>query len=187
MPEYIITCPICKQQYKLTPKDPLTLAHKNFTCPKCHYTTPFTTLIKGLPVPQPITRSDGPAATPTAINQGKHSATKVTPGMGMQAKAYFTVIGGNARFVLNQGVYVLGRKSSDSTATLQLAPDISMSRQHARLAVQVVGGKLMAQIIGLKANNPVFVNGKMYAVGQPCTLKSGDKLQLGMTRILFSI
>ena len=75
---------------------------------------------------------------------------------------------------------------SDSTATLQLAPDISMSRQHARLSVQLVAGKLMAQIVSMKANNPVIVNGKVFAAGQSCTLKSGDSLQLGMTKILFT-
>ena len=185
MPVYIITCPICRKQYKLTPKDPSTLAQKTFSCPNCRYTTPFPTLIKELAVPQPITRSEG--VEPAPINQKMHLATKVSHNAGMQSKAYITVIGSNARFVLHQGIYVLGRKSSDSTATLQLAPDISMSRQHARLAVQIVGGRLMAQIVGLKANNPIFINGKIYAVGQPCTLKSGDKLQLGMTRIVFTI
>lgn len=181
---YIITCPICRKQYKLTPKDPSTLAQKTFSCPNCRYTTPFPTLIKELAAPQPITRSEG--SEPASINQMIHSATKVSHNNVMQSKAYITVVGSNARFVLNQGIYVLGRKSSDSTATLQLAPDISMSRQHARLAIQMVGGRLMAQIIGLKANNPIFVNGKVYAAGQPCTLKTGDKLQLGMTRIVFS-
>lgn len=185
MPVYIITCPICRKQYKLTPKDPKTLAQKTFSCPNCRYTTPFPTLIKELAAPQPVTRSEGIEAS--TLSQKMHSATRVSQNAGIQAKAFITVIGNNARFVLNQGIYVLGRKSSDSTATLQLAPDISMSRQHARLAVQMVGGKLMAQIVGLKANNPIFINGKVYAAGQPCTLKSGDKLQLGMTRIIFSI
>ena len=46
MPVYIITCPICRKQYKLTPKDPSTLAQKTFSCPNCRYTTPFPTLIK---------------------------------------------------------------------------------------------------------------------------------------------
>lgn len=185
MPVYIITCPICRKQYKLTPKDPSTLAQKTFSCPNCRYTAPFTTLIKDLAAPQPVTRSEGNDAPP--VNHGIHSATRVSPGVGMQSKAYITVIGSNARFVLNQGIYVLGRKSSDSTATLQLAPDISMSRQHARLAVQLVGGRLMAQIIGLKASNPIIINGKMFAAGQPYTLKSGDKIQLGMTRVVFTI
>lgn len=181
MPEYIITCPACRQKYRLTPKDPSSLAVKNFSCPKCRYSTPFPALIKDLP--QNITHSDSPIQQPVK----QHTATKVTPGIGAEAKVYITVAGSNNRFILKQGIYILGRRSSDSTATLQLAPDISMSRQHARLAVQLVGGKLMAQIVGLKANNPILVNGKMLTAGQPCMLKSGDNIQLGSTRILFAI
>lgn len=185
MSVYIITCPICRRQFKLTPKDPSTLTQKTFSCPNCRYSAPFPSLIKNLPAPQPITRSNGTDSLP--MNQVMHSETKVTPGIGVKSKAFLTVIGGNTKLVLNPGIYILGRKSSDSTATLQLAPDISMSRQHARLAVQVVGGRLMAQIVGLKANNPIIINGKIYSVGQPCTLKSGDNLQLGMTKMVFSI
>lgn len=179
---YIITCPVCRKQFKLMPKDPMSLAHKSFSCPNCRYTAPFHTLIKDLPCQSNITIS-----TETDVSHYNNAKTKVSPNLMKQSKAYLSVLGSNARFVLSQGVYVLGRKSSDSSATLQLAPDISMSRQHARLTVQVVGGKLMAQIIGLKANNPIVVNGRMFAAGQPCTLKSGDKLQLGMTKLVFTI
>lgn len=185
MSEYIVKCPICRKQYKMTPKDPSTLAQKTFSCPNCHYTTPFTSLIKGVAAPQSQTQSEGT----DSINRSQkmHSPTKVSQNVGMQSKAYILVLGSNAKFVLNQGVYILGRKSSDSTATIQLAPDINMSRQHARLAVQMVGGKLMAQIICLKANNPILINDKLYAAGQPCTLKNGDKIQLGSTYIIISI
>lgn len=179
---YIITCPICRKQYKLTPKDPQALSQQMFSCPNCRNTAPFSTLIKNLEAPHNQTIQ---TSTPTKHNV--HAATKVRQNPGMQAKAYLSVIGSNAKFVLNQGVYILGRRSSDSQATLQLAPDISMSRQHARLAVQVVGGRLLAQIVGIKANNPVIINGKICVAGQPCTLKPGDRLQLGMTRIVFTI
>lgn len=185
MPIYIISCPACKQKYRLMPKDPSSLSGKNFSCPKCQYSTPFFALIKDLP--QHITRSDSPISSPLNQQKQHHNETKVSLSTGGTAKAYVTVEGSNNRFVLTQGVYILGRMSSDSMATLKLAPDICMSRQHARLAVQMVGGKMMAQIIGLKKDNPIFVNGKIYAAGQPCTLKSGDNIQLGSTRIIFSI
>ncbi len=179
MPAYIITCPICRKQYKMVPKDPSTLAQKSFTCPACRYSSPFSTLIKGLP-----TSGSAAAAVSTPPSPNK---TKVRGGSGAQSRAYLTVSSTGAKFVLTQGVYILGRRSSDSTATLQLAPDISMSRQHARFALQMVGGKLMAQIIGLKTNNPILINGKVYAQGQPYTLKSGDILQLGNTVVTYSV
>lgn len=184
MENFIITCPICKKKYKLTQKDSSSLAHKIFSCPNCSYSAPFSTLISGLPISQPTTQLGNRIPSEA---QASHSATKVSNNIGMQSNAYLTVMDSNAKFLLNPGVYILGRKSSDSSATLQLTPDISMSRQHARLAVQFVGGKLMAQIVGLKASNPIIVNGRVYAAGQPCTLKSGDNLQFGMTKIVISI
>lgn len=185
MPTYIITCPICKKQYKIASKDSTTLARKTFSCPSCRYSAPFSSLIKELNAPQPITRPEN--IDSFTSNQQIHPATKVSSNLNAQLRVYLTVLNNNARFILNPGIYILGRKSSDSTATLQLAPDISMSRQHARLSVQLVGGRPMAQVVGLKANNPVIINGKVSAVGHPYTLKQGDKLQLGMTTIVFSI
>lgn len=182
MPTYTFSCPICHKPYRLTPKNPASLSQKSFTCLSCRYTAPFSTVIKELSATQPATFSESPQKP---IMQ--HAATKVSKREDTLSKVYLTVMNTKARFVLNQGIYILGRKSSDSTATLQLAPDISISRQHARLAVQMVGGRTMAQVIGLKSNNPIYVNGKMYMAGQPCTLKSGDKLQLGMTTVLFSV
>lgn len=179
MPTYIITCPVCKKKYKLTPKDTSSLKQKTFVCPSCNTATPFISLIKTQDKPS-VTTND-------ASVQNPHSKTKVSPAAGAKPKAYLAVIGGNTRLVVYQGVYILGRKSSDSNATLQIAPDITMSRQHARLSIQIVAGRLMAQIVGLKENNPIFVNGKMYVAGQPCTLKSGDNLQLGSTQVIFTI
>lgn len=184
MPTYIITCPICQKQYKLTPKDPSSIAQKKFTCMNCKYSAPFSTLVKNLPQPQPVTHS-GDMNLP--VNPQKHSATKVAHGLNVQSKAFLTVMGSNTKFILNPGLYILGRKSSDSTATLQLAPDISMSRQHARLVVQSVAGKLMVQVVALKANNPLVINGKLYTAGHPCNLKSGDRLQLGMTTVIITL
>lgn len=184
MSEIIITCPICRKRYKLMPKNMASLATKKFSCPNCQFSAPFSSLVSGIPS-QPITHTEDTNKNVAA--SGNHLPTKVKDSSGVNAQAYLTVVGTNSKFILNQGVYVVGRRSSDSQATLQVAPDISMSRQHAKLAVQVVAGKLMAQIMGLKANNPIFVNGKMYAASRPCTLKSGDIIQMGTTKLVFTI
>lgn len=188
MSEYIIVCPACKKQYKLIPNNLEALAGKSFLCPKCSYSVPFPALIKELqniknkPTTQetssPVTHSDKPA---------QHSETKVSRGAAGQQKASITVLSNNAKFIVNPGIYIIGRKSSDSMATLQIAPDISMSRQHARLVAQLVAGKLVVQISGLKAYNPVLINGKLLPHGNPYTLKNGDTFQLGNTRCLFAI
>lgn len=188
MSEYIIICPACKKHYKLIPNNLESLFGKSFMCPKCSYSVPFQVLIKDL---QDIKAKPQTNVNPTpstqCITPPKHSETKVSTSASAQQKASITILGSNAKFILNQGIYIIGRKSSDSLATLQVAPDINMSRQHARLVAQIVGGKLVAQISGLKAYNPVLINGKLLPHGNPYTLKNGDIFQLGNTRCLFSI
>ena len=182
MPEHIITCPVCKKKYKLTQKDSSQLAQEQFRCPNCKYSAPFKTLIDNLtePTPQQTT------AAPNAAKLPIHNPTKIAQG-NQKPMAFLTVVAGNAKFALTPGIYVLGRRSSDSLATLQIAPDITISRQHARLVLQFVNGKLMAQVVGIKAGNPIAVNGVIQATGKPCTLKTGDLLRLGNTQIVFTI
>lgn len=181
MPPYIITCPACKQRYKA---NKLPLMDQPFVCKKCGYTASIGGLLNKQSEPQPVTQSGDavPGAAPAGVKK-----TKVRAGANLEVKAYLTVAGNGTKYVLTPGIYILGRQSSDSMASLQLAPDISMSRKHARLAVQKVGGKVMAQIIGLKAENPIIVNDRILPAGQPYTLKPGDSLQFGATRVIYSI
>ena len=187
MPTYIITCPVCKQRYKAT-KIPST--PQPFVCKKCGYSAPLNSVLnKDLPS-QLVTNSEAvnlrSSANPNVLPKTV-PGTKVRAGTALEVKAYLTVVGNGVKFVLVPGVYILGRKSSDSMATLQIAPDITISRQHARLTVQSVGGKVMAQIIGLKNDNPVIINGKALPAGQAQTLRSGDRLQFGTTNIVYTV
>lgn len=179
MAKYKFNCPNCKTLYQLTVAKPETMVNKTFVCNKCGHTNLFSKL---LPIPSQPTN---PSKTiPDGYNQQsdtkKHTHVVVSDG---EAKAYLTVASTKAKYVLKNGIYVLGRDSSDSSATLRLAPDITMSRQHARLIVQTVGGKTVAQITGLKFNNPVIVNGNALPANRPFTLKSGDVIQLGATKV----
>lgn len=187
MPTYIITCPVCKQRYKAT-KIPST--PKPFVCKKCGYSAPINSVLQKDTPSQLVTNSEATntiTSTNNDVSPKIAPGTKVRAGAALEVKAYLTVMGNGVKFVLVPGVYILGRKSSDSKATLQIAPDISISRQHARLTVQSVGGKVMAQIIGLKNDNPVIINGKALSVGLPQTLRSGDRLQFGTTSVVYTI
>ena len=188
MTTQIITCPVCKKKYKLTTENLSQLSNQVFTCPNCKFTAPFPTVLKGLGGEKPNLTQEMPPLPPTPPGGGggSHNPTKVNKNPAQQHQVFLTVAGTNSRFILNPGLYILGRKSSDSQATLQLAPDISMSRLHARLSVQIVEGKPMAQIIGLKENNPVIINGKLLPFARPYTLKNGDILQLGRTQCQFT-
>lgn len=176
MKVYTITCPICQKQYKLTVNNPAALTQKPFLCPNCKNESPFAKMINDIPKPQPVTRPGDKMSRKTVVAKNKEN----------RVNGYLTVVGSNNKFVLNQDIYIIGRKSSDSTANLQVAPDITISRKHARLTIQHVGDKVNAVVIGLKHDNPIIVNSKVYEAGVPCTLKTGDKLKLGTTEMVFT-
>ena len=81
--------------------------------------------------------------------------------------------------------FTVGRRSSDSKAQIQLTPDIAMSRIHAGMRTVQVNGQVVYQITSAKANNPVFVNAMPIAPGKACNLKTGDKVQMGNTILVF--
>ena len=185
MPPIIITCPACQKRYKANkiPSSPQT-----FKC-KCGFQAPLASVLQreGLSL---VTNSEVPNPMPPALPNTAPQIvkkTKVKSGASTEVKAYFTVLGNGAKFVLTPGVYIVGRQSSDSMATLQLAPDIAISRQHARLVVRLVGGKIMAQILNLKSDNPIIINGKALTAGQTQTLRSGDRLQFGTTSVVYTV
>lgn len=187
MPTHEITCPACHQRYRANkiPSTPVT-----FTCKKCGYQAPLASVLRGEGPSQLVTKSETPNSQPSAQpNVGPRvvKKTKLNAGAGNEVKAYLTVLSNGTKFVLSSGVHILGRQSSDTMATLQLAPDIAISRKHARLIVQSVGGKVMAQIVNLKEDNPIIINGKPLSFGQSRTLRPGDILQFGTTNVVYSV
>lgn len=117
---------------------------------------------------------------------GGSSKTRVSPGNKGGGGRSLSVLSTGASFPLMPGIYILGRDSSDSRATLRLAADPYMSRQHARLTVSVASGKAVCQICSLSTTNTLFVNGKEVPKGKTLTLRHGDKILMGMTEIVFS-
>lgn len=147
----------------------------------------------GGPMGQPPvgTPMGGPMGQPMANGGAK---TKVAHAGGMnqqqpqpqQPQMVLHVLSDDTRIPLMPGNHTLGRRSSDSTATIQLAPDPYMSRVHATLFVTTVGGKVVSQIRNMKRENPIFVNGNPLHENKVQTLKVGDRLQIGMTNIVYT-
>ena len=187
MPPYVITCPACKQRYKAN-KIPST--HVTFECKKCGYKAPLSSVLQVQGTPQLVSNSEVSNQIPPPLPKTAPQVvkkTKVKAEASGEIKAYFTVPVNGTKIVLTPGVYIVGRQSTDSMATLQLAPDIAISRQHARLTVRSVGGKVMAQILNMKSDNPIIINGKALLAGQTQTLRSGDRLQFGTTIVIYTI
>lgn len=188
MQELKIICPGCKKVYKLKTANPEALKNKTFNCPKCGFSVQFSMLLKksnsvGVPYNKPNleTHIAGGAKMPSSLK------TKVHVGVcaGSTNRTVLIVENSGNQFSLSPGIYILGRESVDSKATLKIAPDPYMSRQHARLTVNVIGGKTQCVLCGLTSANPIFINNKKVASGSQVALRSGDKILLGMTTILF--
>ena len=79
------------------------------------------------------------------------------------------------------GRYIMGRKSSDSTAQIKLMPDMSVSREHAVLIIQQKENDFIVGIQPNKSNNPVFVNKKAIPYGKIAILNNGDVIRMGNT------
>jgi len=190
MATYKVVCPKCHKAFSLKTPNPASVLDKQFRCPKCGYSAPYSSLIGDAVAqdnPALHTHIAGGGSTQAAGNAFGGQKTKVAQQaqIGMSGKMSLVVESTGMSFPLMPGVYILGRASSDSKATLKLAPDPYMSRQHARLVVDVRLGKMQCQLCGLTSTNPIFINDKKIAEGSAVTLKSGDKILLGMTKILF--
>ncbi len=202
----IIQCPECGRRFNLQRRPP-----EIFRCPKCSFSIPFNVLLseqekKNQPVqPQAPTHADITSAGVVANNETQivenlqnnnnsgmdenYGKTKLVSSLQMKTNGEFTVTFNGQ----NYGVlrlphgksFDLGRRSSDSKAQIQLTPDIAMSRLHAGMRTVQINGQVVYQITSVKANNPVVVNGVPIAPGKACNLKTGDKVQMGNTMLVF--
>lgn len=208
----IIKCPYCGRRFELQRRPPET-----FRCPKCSYKAPFSAVLENKNQPSAQSKTadgdmTGPARSlPTdmaVISEGtvvdeladktklvpelQAKETQVVPGLQPRRKGVFKVRyqGMELPMVVlpPAGSYTLGRKSSDSTARIKVAPDIRMSRVHAGMRTVVAnGGTNNYQITSLKDDNPVYVNGRPVPRNMACNLKPGDKIRMGETEMTFQL
>lgn len=175
-------CPKCGKDISVKAESKQSLLNQVFKCPGCHRDTPFSQILGG--------------ASPTASDMHTHivgagsgmAAAAAAVGLGnektriAQASPISIVVDGTGRRLpVAIGSHILGRDSLDSRATVKVASDPYMSRQHARLDIAREGNRLSCRISCLKTANPVIVNSTRLAEGQSYSLKPGDKVILGMT------
>lgn len=172
MPSYKITCPFCGKQFRLTTENPQSLVGKEFRCKGCNHVISLS---------QVLHLEEASQMSPT-VGDPTHVVMPALKG-----RVILEILSTGDRIALGEGQYTLGRRSSDSQSAVQIAPDPYMSRLHARLAAKAVGGRFIVQVCSVKSENPVFLNGKVCNAGQPYTLSSGDRMQLGGTQVTVTI
>lgn len=200
----IIKCPSCGRRFDLRHKAPAT-----FSCPKCKYRAPFSEVVEdehaGMMDTPPAFNGGGTVedSRPTEVvsvndKNGKTSVYNIDSQMAGSDKTQVFIKTGHLHVMqgnrvvqdikLGTGVYTLGRMSSDSTASIKIAPDTYMSRVHARMKVVAGAGQVNQYILTpLKENNPVYVEGKMIPYGKSAVLRSGCKIVMGATTVIFVI
>lgn len=182
MSEVKIVCPQCGGKFTLRAANLQMMASKTFRCPKCGFSSSFGQLMGNAGMsPQTLRAPQQPLHT--------HIATgPATPGGKTSISTHnniarLEVIDTGHEIPLSQGIYTLGRQSSDSRASLQIAPDRFMSRLQAKLQVASINGTPLCQITGVSATNPIFVNNSRVSEGQVVKLRNGDVILLGMTKV----
>lgn len=173
-----IHCPRCGKRYTLKANNLSALKSRPFKCPACKYVAPFGTLLnpgQGGPTPPPI------SSRRPAVPENKTRVT-VNPG-----EMRLNVESTGRSIAVTPGSHILGRASADSSATIKIAPDKYISRQHARLQVIRAAGGVDCLLTPMQSANDVFVNNVRLGEGETVRLKNGDRILLGMTQITVMI
>lgn len=175
-----IQCPGCQAKFTLKASSLDSIANKSFRCPKCSYVISFDKIMPRKKAVEPLhTHIAG------GVGDAPGGHTKLANTGGTQLELFME--GSGKSLKLGNGIYTLGRDSSDSRASLKISPDKYMSRLHAQLEVMMnpTGVSFpICRISSLSATNPIFVNNDKLEVGKSVELKSGDKILLGMTKLI---
>ncbi len=182
MKSYKIACSNCRHAFIIKITNPEALRGKSFQCPKCGVRFPFDRLLQKMSADALHTHIGGGNTDDLTPPNGHTRVAQQT-----NARAILTVDGSVSEFKLSPGTYILGRDSSDSRATLRIAPDQFMSRAHATLKVEAAGNRLQASITPMKSANAIFINNDRLEYGRSCMLKDGDRILLGMTTVRIKI
>jgi len=92
-------------------------------------------------------------------------------------------------FLLNEGLFVVGRKAKVSTATICIqTEDKTMSRSHIRIEIKKnpKGEGYFHYLSDNNSKNHTLYNGKCIQSGDVVVLKDNDEIVLGRTKVRFN-
>lgn len=192
----IITCPNCQRRFELRSKKP-----NLFVCPKCNHRAPFQSVVgDGGSSPMDVPPAFDAAALDVNDNASQNQETQVfnqqpvnqhEPTRMVVACGHLHVLSRNSvvrDITLSVGMHTLGRMSTDSQATIKIAPDPYMSRIHASMKIDVTpDGQVRYVISPAKPNNPVVLDNSQLPFGKSAILRNGCKIRMGETEMMFVI
>lgn len=175
-----LICPHCRTPFTLKAASMESLSGKVFKCPKCGVATPFDSMSR-----RSVSNSAASLRTHIAPGPGGNGGGK-TQVARPNYFAMFVSEDTGRQIPLPKGVQILGRESSDSRATVRIAPDPYMSRAQARTELtENPEGGVICRLVPLKSTNTIFVNDKPIGM-EGVFLRDGDRLLMGMTKLIFN-
>lgn len=152
-------------------------------CPSCGFA--FMVKIQRQPAPVQTIRQAPPSQSEEVRGRQEDSETEFFQPMPKTGKP--TLLLGGVNYTLQLGHNTVGRKSPESTATLQLrVNDPYMSRINAHIDVTRTDRGLWQVVVSsCNERNLVKLNGQPLAMGNRIVLAAGNTLCLGHTNITF--
>lgn len=166
-----VKCPHCHVGLKVD-EGKLPLGLPSFKCPKCKQSVPVSLL--GLENHGIDGGGDTVLVHPSASGAGR----LLVVGDGVTAEQMFP---------LHEGVFVVGRKSDTSGATISIeTADKSMSREHIRIEVRKDHkGGYKHYLSDNNSKNHTLYNGNYLEDGEVVVLKDDDEIIIGHTVLRF--
>lgn len=155
-------CPYC--QLPLAFHKPTTGYGVNITCPKCNNAIRIKVREKAIRLPE------------QEVNQVKRAHLLLIDGPQTDRMAY----------PLHHGDNIIGRDDPDTTQDIAIRGDMSISRRSASLEVVATtqGEGYSYRLRVLNAKNPVYINDAVLHTGDGISMRPGDVIQLGMTKLM---
>lgn len=167
-----IGCPICGAVLKVAAQ--AGIEEKKVTCPVCHTTSPYKNF-------KPIVDNNEPTHynDDTARESGAAIGRLVVPSLG-------------ASYALTKGRNVIGRKSPQSSASIQIpfpAGQKRTSREHLVIDVKHVEGRGYVHYVSLfkEKVNATFVGAMPLEYGDSVVLRDKDIIRLPDLELRFEI
>lgn len=168
-----IKCPWCNAV--LSVKDSPENKGKTVTCPVCKRVSKF---------------SEFKIVTQVTTEESTQYGF-VTPEQDCSPIGRILSINDGKTFQLNLGRNVIGRKASNTSASIQIETGSCkrMSREHLVIDVKNIPNKGLTHYVSLikEKVNETFVAGQQLVFGDCITLKHGDKIELPGCALMFEI
>ena len=166
-----IKCPYCQVGLKVD-EGKLPLGITSFKCPKCK---------QAIPVSLVTSKEKNEEAETQLLHPIKKSAGRLTVVANPDAEEQV--------FLLQEGVFIIGRQSSASKADLAIKTnDRSMSREHLRLEVKKEErGGYKHYLSDNNSKNHTLYNNKYLEDGEIVVLQDNDEIIIGHTILRFNL